>query len=408
MSTPPAPVPSLPSWPYCGHGADPATDPVGCPGIHAPGHTACLAHLNDTDRDAYLTTLAPGSDIDHRGTPFTAPLLQALLQVLHDPTTQKPRFGTAQFDGAQFSDTAHFGRAQFFGVADFWGARFTRGAWFVKAQFSDTAFFREARFSDTADFGEARFSGAAHFVDAWISGTADFGEAWFSDTAQFELALFCGATRFDGARFSSAAWFDGTQFFDTADFGRAQFSDIADFEQSKFSQDVHFGQAQFAVMSWFGPLVCAGAVDLSGAVFDVPVTLEIAAGAVRCERTRWESTATLRLRYATADLSHAVLSSPVAVTAHPAPFTSLGWAVDESLLAGAGAKSSVRVVSVRAHLVLTDTDLTDCLFSGAFHLDQLRLEGRCTFALTPAGLHRRHCIWPYWWTRRRTLAEEHH
>ncbi|MBB5937220.1 hypothetical protein [Streptomyces zagrosensis] len=73
-----------------------------------------------------------------------------------------------------------------------------------------------------------------------------------------------------------------------------------------------------------------------------------------------------------------MLSFPVAVTAHPAPFTSLGKAVDESLLAGAGAKSSVRVVSVRevdaAHLVLTDTDLTDCLFSGAFHLDPSRLE----------------------------------
>jgi len=33
-----------------------------------------------------------------------------------------------------------------------------------------------------------------------------------------------------------------------------------------------------------------------------------------------------------------------------------------------------------AHLVLTDTDLTACLFSGAFHLDQIRLEGRTTFA----------------------------
>jgi hypothetical protein len=59
-------------------------------------------------------------------------------------------------------------------------------------------------------------------------------------------------------------------------------------------------------------------------------------------------------------------------------------------------------------LVLADTDLSDCLFSGAFHLDQLRLEGRCTFARTPTGLHRRHLIWPYRWSRRRTLAEEHH
>lgn len=61
-----------------------------------------------------------------------------------------------------------------------------------------------------------------------------------------------------------------------------------------------------------------------------------------------------------------------------------------------------------AHLVLMDTDLSDCLFSGAFHLDQFRLEGRCTFAPAPTGLHRRHLIWPYRWTRRRTLAEEHH
>jgi len=61
-----------------------------------------------------------------------------------------------------------------------------------------------------------------------------------------------------------------------------------------------------------------------------------------------------------------------------------------------------------AHLVLTDTDLSDCLFSGAFHLDQLRLEGRCTFASTPIGLHWRHFVWPYRWTRRRSLAEEHH
>ncbi|GGS80415.1 hypothetical protein GCM10010286_01160 [Streptomyces toxytricini] len=58
--------------------------------------------------------------------------------------------------------------------------------------------------------------------------------------------------------------------------------------------------------------------------------------------------------------------------------------VDESTLSGSGA---VRVVSVQgvdaAHLVLTDTDLSDCLFSGAFHLGQLRLEGRTTLASTP-------------------------
>ncbi|GHI23371.1 hypothetical protein Shyd_84670 [Streptomyces hydrogenans] len=126
-------------------------------------------------------------------------------------------------------------------------------------------------------------------------------------------------------------------------------------------------------------------MDLSGAVFGAPVTLEIAADRVSCVRTRWESTATVRVRRAEVDLGYAVWTAPVALTAHPVPFTDRGGVpVDESLLTG---PDRVRVTSVQgvdaAHLVLTDTDLSDCLFSGAFHLDQLRLEGRTTLAPTP-------------------------
>ncbi|MEV6682692.1 hypothetical protein AB0N09_38385 [Streptomyces erythrochromogenes] len=109
------------------------------------------------------------------------------------------------------------------------------------------------------------------------------------------------------------------------------------------------------------------------------------------------------------DLSYAVLAAPVAVTAHPVPFTAFyGGLVDESPLTG---PDRVRVTSVQgvdaAHLVLTDTDLSDCLFSGAFHLDQLRLEGRTILALTPTGWHRKG-IAPIRWTRRHALAKEHH
>lgn len=60
-----------------------------------------------------------------------------------------------------------------------------------------------------------------------------------------------------------------------------------------------------------------------------------------------------------------------------------------------------------AHLVLTNTDLTECRFFGAFHLDQLRLEGETTFARTPPGTDVRRGI-PLRWTDRLTLAEEHH
>jgi len=65
-----------------------------------------------------------------------------------------------------------------------------------------------------------------------------------------------------------------------------------------------------------------------------------------------------------------------------------------------------------ATLTLSELDLAACLFQGAHHLDQLRIEGARPFASTPTG-------WkfgrvggqgvPVWrWTRRQTLAEEHH
>ncbi|MFE1947115.1 pentapeptide repeat-containing protein [Streptomyces massasporeus] len=383
-------------WLCCGHGAD-AEDLVGCRGVQVPGHIACLAHLTETDRDTYLDGLTPGADIDHRGTPFTEPLLEALLRALHDPTIGKPHFGAsafqeAQFYGdasfreAQFSGTASFHRAEFFGDAVFVDARFLGDAGFHRAQFSGDALFDEARFSGDAEFDEVQFSGEARFYVAQFSGHTSYDAAQFSGDARFYMAKFSGEARFRMSQFSGDVWLHAAQF----------------------SDDANFYGTRFAAMPQFGPVLCAREVDLSGAVFDVPVTLEIAARRVWCVRTRWESTATLRLRYAIVDLSDAVLSLPVAVIAHPAPFTVTDTAADESLLEGAD--SGVRVTSVGGldamHLVLTDIDLSDCLFSGAFHLDQLRLEGRCTFALTPTSLQRR--IRLSRWTRRRTLAEEHH
>ncbi|MER6010117.1 pentapeptide repeat-containing protein [Streptomyces bluensis] len=421
MSTPLAPASAPPSWAHCGHGADPGTDPVGCRGIHVPGHTTCLAHLDDTNRNAYLTGLNPGADVDHRGTLFTPPLLQSLLQALHDPVTQQCRFGEAVFDQAQFAGGARFYQAQFSGDAWFRAAEFSGLAVFNRARFSSLARFYQAQFSGDAVFSEAQFAGDAGFSGAQFAGDARFVGAEFADGARFSGAQFSGAAafgrvqfsrgaHFGGAQFSDAAWFNEARVTGDAEFGWATFSGPASFGEARFAGHVAFVRARFVEMTRFGPVVCTGTVDLSGAVFEVPVTLEVAArDEMRCERTRWEATAMLRLRYATVDLSHAVLLFPVAVTAHPSPFiTDTGTAVDEGPLQGSD--EGVRVVSVRgvdaAHLMLTDTDLSDCLFTGAFHLDQLRLEGRCTFAPTPTGP--RHHIWPCRWSPRRTLVEEHH
>ncbi|MFF5020232.1 pentapeptide repeat-containing protein [Streptomyces sp. NPDC001165] len=490
-------TPLPPSWPYCGHGANPATDPVGCPGIHVPGHTACLAHLADTDRTAYLTGLVPGADIDHRGTPFTQDLLQALLQALTDPSTGKPHVGDTWFDRAHFSGEAWFFRAQFSGEVRFGEAQFSDKVLFNHAQFSGDARFDQAQFSGEASFHGAQFSGEARFDQVQFSGETSFFTAQFSGEARFDQVQFSGKVSFGGAQFSSAhfsgarfsrdarfecaqfssdalfdqvqfsgkvsfnraqfsgtdrlngnAWFNDAQFSGEAEFDKARFSSLAYFGGAHFSRDARFESAQFSANAFFhgaqfsgevrfggaqfsadarfddarfegvsllGPLLCGGAVVFSGAAFALPVTLEIAAAGVVCNRTRWESTVAVRVRYAAVDLGHALLTAPAAVIAHPTPFTHGRDTMREDLLAGPRAHPRpggwVRIVSVQgvdaAHLVLTDTDLSYCLFSGAFHLDQIRLEGRTTFASVPTGWHRRG-IRPVHWTRRRTLAEEHH
>ncbi|MFF5435187.1 pentapeptide repeat-containing protein [Streptomyces griseofuscus] len=380
-----------------------------------------MAHLADADRDAYLANLAPGDDIDHRGTPFTEELLNDLLKPLRYPTADHPLLGEAWFDGAQFLGDACFERVQFSGPAGFGGAQFFGDASFIGTQFSGLARFHAAQFSRDARFERVSFSGPAWFGGTQFSGDATgFSRAQFSSEASFIGAQFSGAALFAQAEFSRDARFErvtfsgpiefyGTQFSNDARFERVVFSGAVGFDLAQVLGDASFDHAQFEDVPVMGPLACAGKVVLSGAVFKSPLTLEIAAKAVVAERTRCESTATIRLRYATVNLSHAVLSAPVAVSAAATPLTTTyGVTLGENVLPGS---AGVRIISVQgvdaAYLVLTDTDLSDCLFSGAFHLDQLRLEGRTTFASAPTGWHR-HRLWPARWTRRRTLAEEHH
>jgi hypothetical protein len=360
--TSPTPDPSTatpPDWPHCGHGATP-DDPVGCRGIHVNGHTACLAHLEETDLIAYLDGLAPGADIDHRGTTFTEHLLDRLLDALQN------HLGNALFARATFTGDAGFARATFTGRAAFEGASFTGHAGFDNATFATRAWF-----------GGATFSGGALFSGATFSGPAWFGGVTFSGPAGFEGVTFSGHAGFGGVTFSGHAGFRG---------------------------------ARFETEQRVGPLVCGGQLDLGGAMFGAPVMVEAAALKVSLRWSRWASTAALRLRYAEVDLSGAVLEYPLTLAAEPAPFTIRGGdSVPEDVLAGRD--QGVRTVAVSgvdcAHLTLTDVDLTGCRFASAVHLDQLRLDGRVRFDRPPAGWRRLRLL-PARWSQRRTLAEEHH
>ncbi|MFI9155682.1 pentapeptide repeat-containing protein [Streptomyces sp. NPDC053367] len=521
-----------PAWPHCAHGATPAADPVGCRGIHVPGHTACLAHLADADRDAYLAGLIPGASIDHRGTTFDDYLLDALLSALRDPATGNPHLGNAEFlwatfegiaefesatfesdagfqwatfksyagfKSATFESGAGFGAATFKDYAEFESATFKGAARFELAAFEDIAEFESATFESDAGFQWATFKGAARFESATFESMAGFGAATFKGIAAYESATFKGAARFESATFESMARFGSASFkgyaefvsatfkgyaefvsatfenyaefssatfesharfpsatfkdyagflsatfkgyagfesatfkgyagFESATFKgyaefvsatfesmagfmSATFEDIAEFESATFESDAEFQSATFVEADRVGPLVCAGRVVLSGAKFGVPVTLSFAARRLECRRTRWSSTAEIRLRYATVDFAHAVFEYPLTIAAEPDPFV----LTDGRQLAEGPFSSTpgpgVRVASLRgvdaAHLVLADLDLSGCLFAGTVHLDQLRLEGSCTFDTAPPDMHWRRRP-PVRFTERRILAEEHH
>jgi hypothetical protein len=507
MSHPsPEPAPTPPAWPHCGHGTT-TEAPVGCRGIHVPGHTACLAHLADAGLNAYLAGLTPGTDIDHRGTPFTQPLLNALLDALRDPATGHPRLGVARFDSATFEDRVVFDSATFMGLADFnratfedsaWfqSATFEEGAWFISASFQGAAGFSSATFKDATGFRSTTFASDAQFDSAAFENVAGFESATFKSSAWFQSATFRSDARFMSTTFESSAWFesatfkdsavfdsatfdvagfpsatfengaafrsvtfenyigfrsatfenvagfdsatfkgdaqfDSATFKDSARFESATFEDVAAFGSASFKGDTRFDSATFKGDTRFdaasfesdaqfiqavfersvslGPLVCAGRVKLSGAVFGGPVTLSFAALRLECRRTRWSSTAELRLRYATVDFAHAVFEYPLTIAAEADLFVlPNGRPVAEQALASAP-DATVRMASLRgvdaAHLVLADVDLSGCLFTGTVHLDQLRLEGTCSFDKVPLNTLRRH---PVRFTQRRTLAEEHH
>ncbi|MFJ4774311.1 pentapeptide repeat-containing protein [Streptomyces uncialis] len=365
--------------------------------------------------------MTPGADIDCRGTSFTERLLDALLGAVLDPATGYPRVGEARFDSAIFQGDARFAGTTFQGHAWFDSASFQGLAWFDSASFQGLARFASAIFWGYAHFDAVSFQGytlfdSAIFHDlAWFDSAtfrnkAKFVSATFEHLAQFDSAIFQVGAFFVRATFQGAAQFSAATFEGHASFGWSTFQGAAGFRSAVFEGDAWFEEAAFERLVTLGPLVCAGRFVLSEATFSGPAKLSFAARRLECLRTRWLSTAELRLRYTTVDFAHAVFEYPLTIAAEADPFVLPGGQpVEEEALVGAP-DATVRMASLRgvdaAHLVLADIDLSRCLFAGTVHLDQVRLEGACTFDTVPPGTHWRNWL-PIRFTQRRTLAEEH-
>lgn len=341
----------------------------------------------------------------HPGDPERSNAHYRLHPLTWDELALTATFEEANFQHATFEDFTRFSNAIFEGNAFLGGAAFRNGLELEGVIFRGAAWFDHTVFGGYIDFHSAQFHSAAHFDSATFEEVR-FEHATFEQTATFDLVTFHDVD-FEYVTFKKTAYFEQTAFGNTARFAATE-----------FREDARFDRATFARVTSLGPFLCRGELTLSGAVFESPVVLMAVARRLVCHGTRWASTAALRLRYATVDFSHAAIEYPLSISTESSPLAHDGdwidWILDDDALTnrpGAPASSGVAISSLHgvdtAHLVLTDVDVSSCVFTGAVHLDQLRLDGACTFNRVPTGIH-----WQRWrpvkFTRRRTLGEENH
>ncbi|MFJ7631164.1 SAV_2336 N-terminal domain-related protein [Streptomyces sp. NPDC097595] len=282
-----------PSWVRCGTGAT-AEDPDGCTGIKLPGCEKCLAHVSDSERAAFLATLAPGASVDFSGTTFTSQLLNEVVSAVREAEGGRVRLGRAIFNEAVLPgmplqqalfDEASFKGATFGGRALFDEAVFRSGAHFGHATFLSSALFSGARFEGGASFEYATFVGDVDMGDLTAEGEVTYHHATFGGDATFQEAVFRGPLSFDYATFQRRSFFTRAEFGRRAAFEYATFQRRTGFDSVHFLERVSFDystfddgleslealfedRASFAYATFNGPVLLAGGKFRSTASFD--------------------------------------------------------------------------------------------------------------------------------------------
>ncbi|MGA5025648.1 pentapeptide repeat-containing protein [Streptomyces griseoincarnatus] len=311
------------------------------------------------------------------------------------------------FDRVKFHGSVTFALTTFTERVDFSGATFETLANFPECEFLTDSHFFGARFKHYASFASCLFGGKVDYTLAKFDGHADFSRTRFEDTATLRSVTFRSRANFDTADFAGDVDLSSI-FNDEAYFVSARFGGEVSLEGSLFRHNLHLVGAEFVASSTLGPFMCAGSIKLSGAKFSSPVTIMASTYRVEAQRTRWGSTASLRLRNAQVNLSGAVFEFPFTILTEHDNFSLPDGRSLPDVSSSSG--SRVAVESIRgvdaAHLLLSDVDLSRCLFAGTVHLDQVRLEGDCRFDTAPDGLYW-HKGRPTRFTPRHVLAEEH-
>jgi uncharacterized protein YjbI with pentapeptide repeats len=358
-----------------------------------------VADWDEPEFAAALEQLRHDGVIDARARQISRDHLKRILDAApRDQGGRRPLLRDADFREATFHVGASFGlasfervrfdRAVFEGRASFFGASFERGVRFDKASFERGARFDGATFSGKAVFHEAQFGPHSHFDKAHFRGEADFHRAQFAPQTRPDAHIH----------------FDGAAFCGKADFHDARFGPHTHFDKAHFRGDADFHDARFSGQAWLGPMFLAGTLCFERTAFEEDVRLEVAAGVLLCRGTRFAGRADLNVRWAEIALDDGTFLQRSRL-AGVAPFSEVDETPAQLCRVGRrlDADPRPRLVSLRQanveNLALGNLNLRACRFFGAHGLDQLRIEADCDFAQPPRR-------WRY--TRRRTLAEEHH
>ena len=367
MQPPPLGRPSA-DWHHCR--PSPGTQ---CDGVPFPPFDRCLEHLSGTEIDQAFSLIDPGADIDVRGTRLSGKLLSRLAAAVGNVAGEAV-LGTAEFTGAFFDDAASFAKARFNGDARFEGARFHAEANFTGASFSKDALFAGAQFEGAALFGNG----------VTVNGSAVFSSAQFQGPADFTHTTFEGDSSFNQATFSGLAGFTGTRCHANADFTSTRFSTARS----------------------LGPLAVRDRLLLDHAVFEEKTMIKVAASVISARHASFAG-ATLRLGYADVSLDNITSTEPVTVIGASSEFAARDLTPAGAALPG-GPHQEPALLSLggvdASQLLLIDLDLSECRFTDAFNLDQLRFEGsQCRFAEPPRPRGWRRALPP---AKRQMLAEE--
>ncbi|WP_148233007.1 pentapeptide repeat-containing protein [Thermomonospora curvata] len=297
--------------------------------------------------------------------------------------------GSTSFNGTSFSWGADFTKASFSKYASFTGASFLKNTFFTDVSFSGDIHFNKASFSGDANFNRTLFSRDSNFAETSFSGETYFIGASFSGHAEFYAASFFGGAHFDTTSFSTDSSFTGASFYEIASFERASFSGHSNFDRTLFFNGAHFNKASFSKeVTWTRCRIST--LSLDEAIAEKEMRVEAVADQVSARRMRAVERVTLRLRSARVDLTELVCSGAASVHALAQPIPNVPDLEDRPAKV---AVTSLRGADVES-LTLTDVDLSECTFAGMHRVDQIQLDGDCTFASGPG--------------RRRMLAEEHH